>query len=241
MDPVGAGGGAGSRSGRSARMKAIRSLLPVVVVAIAATLFMAPNASAFEWKVEGKGLAANESVKTTNENPATKKPVPFLISGTVLGIPVTIECQVMSTQGEFIGPLVVIGVIIIWGACALRAESEGACKVGETIKTNELKGEVTAISGRNYVKLKPSSGTTIATLTFNAECALGEKVVLSGEICGKGETTGVELVTQPLTYSTESATNCKTSLSLGTKAASLTGSSWSTLSGKNVGKKWTAS
>jgi hypothetical protein len=222
-------------------MKAIRRLLPIVVVAIAATLFMAPNASAFEWKVEGKGLAASESVKTTNEDPATKKTVPFVISGTLVGIPVTIECKVMSTQGEVIVPVVVIAVIIVWGVCASRAESEVSCKVSETIKTNELKGEVTAIGGRNYVKLKPSSGTTIATLTFNPECALGEKAVLSGEICSKGETTGLELVTQPLTYSTESATNCKTSLSLGAKAASLTGSSWSSLSGKNVGKKWGAS
>ncbi len=224
-------------------MKAIRGLLPIVSVAIAATLYLAPNASAFEWKVEGKGLAANESVKTTNEDPATKKTVPFLISGTVSGIPITIECKVMSTQGEVIIPLVVIGVIIVWGVCASRAESEKVvCKVvGETIKTKELKGEVTAIGGRNYVKLKPSSGTTIATIAFGEKCALGEEVVLSGEICGKGETTGLELVTQPLTYSTESATNCKTSLSLGGKTASLTGSSWSALSGKNVGKKWTAS
>jgi len=223
-------------------MKAIRRLLPIVAVAIAATLYLAPIASAYEWKVEGKALAANETVKTTNEDPATKKTVPFLISGTVVGVPVTIECKVMSTQGEVIVPLVVIGVIIVWGVCASRAESEKVkCKVSETIKTTELKGEVTAIGGRNYVKLKPSSGTTIARITFDPECALGEEVVLSGEICGKGETTGVELVTQPLTYSTESATTCKTSLSLGGKTASLTGSSWSTLSGKNIGKKWGAS
>jgi len=151
-----------------------------------------------------------ESIKTTGSST-------FELETTV-GTSVLISCSSETGTGTGANPEPFKSTngegeaTLTFGGCTVSKPS--GCKVtGEKFTTSKLHEAVEEGKGLGVgVKFTPASGTTFATISLNAECVIGESIVL------KGSDFGVVNEKSKLEF-----TNGSSALTVGTKEAKLRG------------------
>jgi hypothetical protein len=215
-----------------------------VVSAIAAVLgvcaiLVAAAAAQAAWKVEGVTLGSTTKQATTISGGL------FTLEGLVGGVPFKItatgvECLagvgICSVDGSSFGTNHTTDTLRFTG---VNVVTPSGCELpGHSLTTKALVGQVVMSGTSTYDKLTPAVKTTIAALEFMpSSCLFYEMaVVFTGSLTPKMESTGVELVSQPLVFSEENQMNGGGSLVLGPRTATLTGTAATKLaSGQKFG------
>src|SRR4029077_8820576 len=213
----------------------------LVIAALAGMALLGGGAgsarAAAHWSVEGNELTASETIKISGG--------PWTLKGTVLGVAVELSAEALtcgstctiSGAGESAGSLKFTGVKVVKPAsCTAK---------GGAISTNALKDQVImdpkSASGPVFDKFTPSSGTTIAEVTFEgASCPFaGVTAAVNRALGGEcSSATGVDVAEPKLTFGSTQQTTSESAMTLGTAAANLSGEAIETLSGTNAGLLW---
>ena len=138
------------------------------------------------------------------------------------------ELKQVGTSAQATGKLNFTGVTFVTpSTCKVTAAGSTSPAV-TSIETNALTAEVYMEGTKSYVKFTPTTGTTFAKFGIGT-CALAtENIAVTGSVFGLSpNATGVEEVSQPLTFSKEIEETASGvsggELKLGTKSAFLTG------------------
>lgn len=199
----------------------------LAVTALGAMTGGAAQAATPEWFVNGAKLAGSETLKSEGG--------PFLI-GLFAPRGGNIECQYQQGTGTIVGPRAETeSTGLRFGGCvALGAPT---CKV-TPIHFVSTKAEISADGNTVYDRIKPASGTIFTNITISG-CSAAGSFPITGEVCGEAEALGVELVNQPLRFSTAISKACGSSgLKWAGSPVPLTGTWNRLLTGPNMGKKW---
>jgi hypothetical protein len=227
----------------------------IALVACTALVAVSASSAQAQWLIEGRspealGAGESETVKLHK-----KAGTELVLHSELLSIPITLTaeniecsgtCKIEGAANGSSGTLKFTGVTVDLNK---TKEANPVCKVpGGTVTTAALKDtaamDTTAGSTVVFDRFFPATeGGAFATITLEgAECPLaGNSAEVKGTACGQSpNATGAKVLSQLLIFSEAAQTTGGCALTLGKKAAQLTGEVENELSGTNVGKKFGA-
>jgi hypothetical protein len=222
------------------KRRSLKVLGLAVVAVLALSAVMASAASAKQWYVNGSAtpLAGSETVscKTATGFTLTSKVGEITLVLKATGVECLAGSKIENSGGLGIdsGTLKFTGVTV---------EKPKNCSVsGGSITTNALNTELIVPAGdttNGYDLFKPATGSEFVTVSITGgTCAVAGNYPVKGEIAGKGNTWGTELVEQPLAFSPTIDGVTGKKLTFGGEPATMEGTALNLLSGANVGKKF---
>ncbi len=192
------------------RLKHMTRTLGLLTLALYAVTLVAgaSGASAASWRVSGKEVTTELSpavaIKEIEGSKAT-------LLTTISGIKVEFLCTTLQPINVKLKPAGVIAFEsqLKYTGCItkLNGTTSGPCEPvsGGTetgvIKTSLLKGQLVALESSGVVRFEPTTGETLATLEMGAECSIGAKTAMIGNMVFKDSALGTEAETHLATES----------------------------------------
>lgn len=208
----------------------LKKTLMALVACMALTAAVGASAAqaALHWNVNGSELTGSAAVNVSGG--------PWTLNGTTLGTTVEltasgIECGTaggctISGAGKSAGTLKYTGVSVVKPA---NCTAGNPAKAAGTITTNALNDQIMMdpknVAGPVFDKFTPVSGPFVEIEFHGATCALDELALpVSGSAGGEASNaTGVEVVSQSLTFGSAQQTTSGSALTLGSGSVVLGG------------------
>jgi hypothetical protein len=227
-------------------MKRRFRMLPLALVAVLAfSAIAAAAAQAHEWSiVNGKNKVGTEisGTHTLAELELASETVsssggPFTLSSFIGTTAIMVECATEENTGTIIKGGTDTATIT-FKTCKLTKPTPNVCTVPNITATT--KTELITVGTKLYDEFLPEvAGGKFATLKIEgAECSLKGSYEVKGSTAGYDSASATNQEKHTLVFSSTVSSEAGTALTLGTKAATLTGSSVEKLSGANLNKSW---
>lgn len=212
--------------------------LTLAVIACASSTSQAEVGSA--WMVNGSNVVPplNPTMTSVEENE-----IGSLLT-TILGISTKISCKTTSIANTLGGTGSVNEGKVKFSGCATflkgSATASAPCLpktagVGDVIQTDPLLGLIVLVGGVGEILIKGLEGKPLAVIESSEECAIGQKIKITGEIYIKDCQNN--LATELVTHLFE-ADNVNSTLKASNQGATIDGSNNISLNGAHAGLRW---
>jgi hypothetical protein len=187
------------------------------------------------FRVEGKNITESKEIEVEKDTDFH-----FLYT-TKSGTKVKILCKDYSSTSSFLFVSGTFKLVLLYKTCEvyLNGELANGCTPKGSPEA-KLKGGLILESGKTYGLVSPSEGTIFISFSLGEECAIGEKITVTGsailEDCsGSFETEVVKrLVKFPPPFVADGVSVASA------VSATIESSMWLKLKGPDTGKKWSA-
>lgn len=227
------------------------TILGLCLVAALGMLALAASAAQAEgeFKIEGKTLTELKITEESLEGKAAAGEA-GLYKLLIGALNLTILCTAVELRGAArILPGGVIHAITLYLNCTAREDKAGEAEIKSCTVTDTeaeampgmfsitLLGNVVTLGASRFLIVKPSVGTTLATIVLKGEsCALPEKTELKGTYAAAIGTEAKELSLTSVGAKLEE--ELKVGLTFGKNKATVSGTTLEELTGSHKGQKW---
>jgi hypothetical protein len=221
---------------RSKRILGVALMVTALMSAFGASQAFAAH-SGNQWKV-GTTLLTNGQTEgvvpalasSTATLTGTVQNKTFKMTATGLKCATGATCQIKQVIEGEVAKAQATGKLSFTG---ITVSEPAGCSAASELTTNNLVAEVIKVGSTTYVKFSPESGTTFANVTLTG-CAVAETYPVKGSVCAETNPLETMAVHQKALFSEAINTaGCGAgSLTLGGKAAVISGEATNTLAGE---------